>query len=185
MKISLLKKIVALGLSLCTVMSLATSAFASGISGFVRAKTPGITYFFDVYRLTGYYVYGYDIAGYSVVGLKTENVYVKDVSRESLKKTEITGEDDISVRIYNPCCSIKIMFAFAALYVLGYSKTKIINFILRLAENEAVEGNIPLYSLYLGVKDEFNKILARGKDCKPYRLSVANKICEEILVEDE
>lgn len=185
LRISLPKKVVALGLSFCTAMSLATSAFASGKNNTSYAKIPCITYVFDVYSLTGYNVHRYDIPGYIVLGLKTENISENDVSLESLKKTQITGESDMAIRISNPYCSIKVMFAFTALYALGYDETKIINFISQLAERGNVRGNIPLRSFYLGVIGEFNKFKVCGKYCNQYRWLIAEKMREAILISEE
>lgn len=125
----MLKKVVALGLSFCMPIGLSSVTFAVGNNKPARMgynhKLPNIIECcFEDYGVR-----------YHIGGLNCNQLNENDFSYESLGETRITTLPNGSVRVFNPCCSVKVMLAVASLHVLGYSEEEILDFIVDLGED--------------------------------------------------
>ena len=184
MKTSLTKKFIAVGLSFYAIMNLTLSAFAAGGNDSTPVRTPGISYSFSVDDNTHCVFPQMCIFDYNVVGLKAENISENDISRECLEKTQITYQrDGHSIRIYNPYCSVKVMFAFTVFYIF-YCRNKTIDLISSMKETierQDENGNITWEDLFRYVKEKITDLSIFKTRSELYRFHLAEKICEEIL----
>lgn len=129
MKNNLLKRIMTLGLSFCMLMSLAGSAFA-----FRNGKASRMLNDREVPDIIEYRFKDYN-AIYYVGGLNRSELVESDFTYESLGETKVNKLSNGSIEVFNPCCSIKVMFAVAALYALEYDETEILDFIVALRDS--------------------------------------------------
>ncbi len=135
MKKNLLKKVVALGLSFYTPMGLADSGFALRNNRDSRMlNSRGLPNFIE-YRFKDCNV------SYIVGGLNREKLNENDFTYKSLGETKITKSPNGSIRVFNPCCNLRVVFVVAAFYALGYDEAEILDFIVNLG-NDFYSKNI-------------------------------------------
>lgn len=134
MKNNMLRKLITLGLSFCMPLNLPMGvvAFENNNPELIPSfqYKPGITYFFKDCDSTGYYI----------SGVESEKLNENDFSFEFLSETQIWGKASSHVRIYNLHCSIKIVLAVAALYVLDFDMPEIVNFLVNIEEHSDMQN---------------------------------------------
>lgn len=143
MKKNFLRKLIALCLSFGVFLGLPVSVFASrnSMSAFVPVldRKPCITHFFtDCDNIT-----------YFITGVKSEGLTEDDFSIEILNNTQISGELSSNVRVCNHNCSVRVLLAAMALYIVDFSMAEIEDFIV------GMKSNTEVFNLYF----KFNLIL--------------------------
>lgn len=135
MKGSLLKKALALSLGFFMTIGLTTSVFASwmGETGKINEDFTMLSDNDDF--LSDDYCFGNPLGLYYIGGIVDNELNGDDFSPVFLNQTEIIKRRDGSTRIYNPYCNGKIMLIFTALYIMGYNKYSIIEFLTTFNRN--------------------------------------------------
>lgn len=162
MKRNLLKKIAAWGLCLCMPMSFAPGAFADG------SET------YDCLKYTRRYTRPLTNPQNIVFSIKNDNGFnclvnavgrelnADDFSYKALGNTEIIIRPNGVINFFSPCCSVKAMCLFAALYVLGYDEFDISDFLVDFKDDFSIENVL---------KVTFTEIL-KNRENKNVRLAI-------------
>lgn len=123
-----------LGLSFCIPMGLSSVTFASG-----NNKPARMRYTHKLPNIIECCFKDYGVC-YFVAGINCKQLNRNDFSYKSLGETQITTLPNGAVKVFNPCCSVKVMYIVAALHVLGYSEIDILDFIVDLGENLSLKN---------------------------------------------